>query len=119
MDSTNLLTAELLKIVQATGNFAIEQAPGFAKEFLQWEFYSHLFQASLFLIAAGLVAYFVYKLAKEINNNDDGLDDIGIYCIGLLAALLLIISLFEFHSAAKVKFAPKVYLAENIAKIIK
>lgn len=118
MNETNLLTAELLKIVQATGTFAIEQAPGFAKEFLQWEFYSHLFQASLSFTAASLMAYFLYNLIKEKKQNDN-FEVVGILTISSLAFFFFIVSLIEFHSVAKVKFAPKVYLVENIAKIIK
>jgi uncharacterized membrane protein YjjP (DUF1212 family) len=103
----------------ATGtDFVSDQAPLVVQEFLAWEFWTSFVFAVLFMLFSVAVVVATVKLARV--TTEDVEEKAALYCIGTVVwfvpTLLLVVNLMD---AAKVHMAPRVYLLEHIAELVR
>lgn len=103
-------------------SFVEKEAPVVASEFLQFRFLKHAFAAgSATALMALLTAFIAYmELNKKVKEALEG----GNYMIAFVCfiGVILIFSLTAHEnivSAVQIKIAPRVYLLENLAKLVK
>lgn len=103
-------------------SFVEKEAPVVASEFLQFRFFKHSFAAgsatALMAVLTTLLAYML--LNEKVKEALDG----GNYFVAFICfvGVVLIFSLTAYEnivSAVQIKIAPRVYLLENLAKLVK
>jgi len=110
-------------------DFTVNEIPPFIHEYITWKFYENLFPITLyvlFLLILTLVVYkFITPLWRWAFNSSEKEGD-PIYFIGPAIAtfLMTVVVLFTFpydniKNCIQIKVAPKVYLLEQVTKIIK
>lgn len=119
------LATELLKIVKNTKDFVVEQAPDVVRQLVQWKIYENTL---CILFAGGFIAMCVWALLKlkakveakdsryDWNDPECGMPAIMLIIGGLTLTVWLCDSAFEL---VKVGFAPKIFLLEYLAKLVK
>lgn len=113
---------------QQVGEFASKEIPPFVHEFLQWKFYEAAFDALTDAIMIGFtcaLSRFLWnntmRWAKEMKDESGGLS-FTILAIPLLVFIVPITLTFpdrEIKDMIQIKIAPKVYLVEKAAEILK
>lgn len=112
------------------GEWGGKEIPSFITEFLTWRFYENAINISLYGMFACLVLFILFKylipLAKKCYTEDNkyGMDDGSIMLALMLSftitlGMIVIFPLQEIKDCVKIKIAPKVYLVEEAAKLIK
>jgi hypothetical protein len=112
---------------QQVGEFASKEIPPFVHEFLQWKFYEAVFDASTgFLVEACFIALLcctkkMVAWAKVHSKQSFGTS----YCAPILIWCAAVPGFFivfpdrEIKDMIQIKIAPKVYLVEKAAEILK
>ena len=119
---TNILEQELIKFTQIASSaaetgfaFAQEQVPLVVQELLLWDFCFYCGWAFICLLLIGACV----KALKWLNKNDKrALAELSV--LWLPVVIILAFSfVYNAGNAAKIKIAPKVYLLEKAAEILK
>lgn len=126
------LKARLVQYLDAMGarfakaeDFAVEQIPDVAQQWLAWEFWSCVFFDAVVLVVA-VLSFFLHKASvvafgkKKAKNdpNDDGSFEAALAVLFLIASAGCILWSFYFgYKGIKVTVAPKVVLIEKIAEL--
>lgn len=127
----NNLQEKVIQWIESTaskiGDFATEQIPPFITEYLTWKFWEAAFSASFYLIlvaVAGVyLAYWKKIWAWTIEKFEDS-DGASLIPTLLSAAALSLLLIFNFpydeiKDMIQITIAPKVYLLEKTAELIK
>ena len=108
-----------LSIAEKTGEFVLAEVPEFLQQLLLWYGVSNFIY---FLIGVGIIVimtWWVRVLPSVIKKyNGDAVDILGPSAIIMTALLLLLVSLLNL-TWLKVWIAPKVWLVEYAASLIK
>lgn len=108
--------------VQAGMNFLSEQMPDVIHQLLVWKLTQNLFWFVILSIFTILLFTFCYKMIKagqkKKDYNADGYYFAG-FMIGIVGCGTLIASLVSINEALLIWLAPKIYLIEYAAKLIK
>jgi hypothetical protein len=112
---------------QAIGDFAVKEIPPFIHEYLQWKFVEALSKGGICFTLACIISFFLYKGIRKVGNwftseeCDPGVIFLGVgVIIGLVANIrLFIYSCTNLLDSLQIKLAPKVYLIEKAAELIK
>jgi EamA domain-containing membrane protein RarD len=112
---------------QAIGDFAAKEIPPFIHEYLQWKFYEATFDASfrMIFVLVGFVTLCclgkIIAWAKKYANHSDGLSYIAPILSAFIAVILVLVPFprDQIKDMVQIKVAPKVYLIEKAAEIIK
>lgn len=123
------LEERLLELVNQGVDFAQEEIPLVAQEFITWKIWESLSWGCFFLLAMVLISYLTHLCFERFYNHKkkdkegdltEEEDDRDVML--LLATLLIIIlfvclgaSLFEFLNGIKAIIAPRVYILEYLA----
>lgn len=112
---------------QAIGDFAVKEIPPFIHEYLQWKFYDAAFDAAcrMIFVIIGLVmtCYFkkVMVWANKHADEEGGLSYLAVVVFGFVTGVF-VLGAFpneQLKDMVQIKVAPKVYLIEKAAEIIK
>lgn len=104
---------------KAAGDFAMEQLPDIAQQYVMYGRVSSLLFIALWLITTGLLVYLNFIFFRWMKKEDEWeAAPLAVFSFGgaLGSAILLVLSL---QSAALVWFAPKVWLLKALASLIK
>ena len=107
------------------GEWGGKEIPSFITEFLTWRFYENVISIAVYLllivVAAIVIAKVLIPLIKFINSTSyEELIGFPIAVIVLVSGALLVnFPVEEIKDCVKIKVAPKVYLIEEAAKLIK
>jgi hypothetical protein len=112
---------------QAIGDFAVKEIPPFIHEYLQWKFVETLSKGGICFTLACIMSFFLYKGIRKTyswftsDECDPGVVFLGFgVIIGLVANIrLFIYSCTNLLDSLQIKLAPKVYLIEKAAELIK
>ena len=127
----NNLQEKVIQWIESTaskiGDFATEQIPPFITEYLTWKFWEAAFSASMYLIVlavAGVYLAYWKKIWAWTMEDFDGSDGISLLptLISAVGVSLLLIFNFpydEIKDMIQITIAPKVYLLEKTAELIK
>jgi hypothetical protein len=112
---------------QQVGEFASKEIPPFVHEFLQWKFYEAAYGATIRLtivVMAITLLCFTRKIiswAERHSKESDGTS----YAVPIASCCVVIVVFFtnfpvkEIKDMIQIKIAPKVYLVEKAAEILK
>lgn len=112
---------------QAIGDFAVKEIPPFINEYLQWKFYEATFDASfrMIFVLVGFVTLCclgkIMAWAKKYCYDSGGLS-YAVPIASVVIASILVLCPFpkdQIKDMLQIKVAPKVYLIEKAAEIIK
>jgi hypothetical protein len=112
---------------QAIGDFAAKEIPPFIHEYLQWKFYEATFDASfrMIFVLIGFVTLCrlgkIIAWAKKYSRDSEGLS-YAVPIASVVIASILVLCPFprgQIKDMLQIKVAPKVYLIEKAAEIIK
>lgn len=107
-------TVEYLSSAEA---FLKAEVPTFVQEYMNWIFYSSLFNVIIFLLGAVIAAYFINKICKIEYPSDE---ESGIFIVSCIALVLFsTIIFFEAKRVIKIVVAPRVILLEEVRDLIK
>lgn len=127
----NNLQEKVIQWIESTaskiGDFATEQIPPFITEYLTWKFWEAAFSASLYLIVlavAGVYLAYWKKIwawtMKELNSSDGvSLLPTLLSAVGVSLLLIFQFPYDEIKDMIQISIAPKVYLLEKTAELIK
>ena len=112
---------------QAIGDFAVKEIPPFIHEYLQWKFYEAAFDASfqMIFVLIGFVTLCLFgktmAWAKKYAKPSDGFSYVVPMVLTAIAAILVFAPFprDQIKDMLQIKVAPKVYLVEKAAEIIK
>lgn len=112
---------------QAIGDFAAKEIPPFIHEYLQWKFCEATFDASIrmILVIIGIIMLCRFRKiiawAEKHSRDSEGFS-YAVPVFSIIIAPLLIFHPFpkdQIKDMIQIKVAPKVYLIEKAAEIIK
>jgi len=112
---------------QAIGDFVVKEIPPFINEYLQWKFCEAVFDASIrmILVIIGIIMLCRFRKiiawAEKHSRNSEGFSYV-VPIFSTITAPLLIFHSFprgQIKDMLQIKVAPKVYLIEKAAEIIK
>lgn len=110
------------------GDFATTQIPPFINEYLTWKFMEALvtttYKGGLLTILFVIFCVFIKRLVKWAaeNAHDSGGFSVGLVGVLTIVTIVIIIGNFpidEIKTMIQIKVAPKVYLIESAAQLIK
>jgi hypothetical protein len=112
---------------QAIGDFAVKEIPPLIHEYLQWKFVETLSKGGICFTLVCIISFFLYKGIRKVGNwftskeCDHGVIFLGFgVIIGLVANIqLFVYSCTNLLESLQIKLAPKVYLIEKAAELIK
>lgn len=111
--------AELLDKSMQAGDFLVEQAPMVVQELLAYKAFEHAVYALVLFLACCLFVFIILNRIKEFRRSGDD-DDVGIAAfLSLPAVMLFCFFLSDLLSFIKIMVAPKVYLLEYAAALVK
>lgn len=124
-EQANKILVELLQKaangIDAAVSFSQAQIPDVVHQLLVWNFVSSiLFQIFIISAVAGY-AFGAYKFARISNSINEGFLIVGAICflVGGGFAIGLSIAFFKYFDWLKIWLAPKLYLIEYAASLIK
>lgn len=118
MENLNNLTEKLLTYVQNTEDFLIAETPGYIQELLAYGFFDKILNVCLFgIITIICVIGVVYFIKRGIKDNEIFFGVATL--IGVMAILLTSGMLYNLKVVYKIKYAPKVYIVEQIQGLAK
>jgi hypothetical protein len=103
-------------------NWANAEVPLFIQEFLIWNFYSGIINIVGILLSLVIIFGLYIKFKKylvESFNNGDPLMVITLVFIIPIAISLVVVLFCDVKDVIQIKVAPKVYLVEKAAELIK
>lgn len=103
-------------------DFAVEQLPDVIQQFLQWKFYEHLTYfvlAILIFIVWVIVDIALFKVVKEHGDGDDMILFYGLMGFIPRVAIVMMIVGFINIKWLQIMIAPKAYLLEYAASLVK
>jgi len=113
------ILTELIQSVTAVKNFAVEQAPDVIVQLLAWNFYSSLILGggSLLIMIGGWLA--IWKLLdwKQYDQDNNVMICLIFGAISLIGFIPL--TFCSFAESLKIYIAPKLYLIEYAASLLK
>ena len=125
------ITTEFLGWIKAAApdaaRFVAEQTTLFVREFLAWHFYNCIVRAAMWAVVVVVICYFtnrLYKLAKTYKPDGSMDTPESLVRVSSLFPLIFVFLIFwhgimnNVSAAIKIKTAPRVYLADYIAKTI-
>lgn len=128
----NDLQTKVIEWVEITAqkveSFTVEQLPLFIQEYLQWKFLENLFDigawVAFVILFAVIPSYWIIKLWKYSIDLVKKEDNPFIMVPALLTAVIVIpliinTPLREAKDCVKIKVAPKVYLLDQAASLVK
>lgn len=128
-ETLNIVNDMLRGIMTEAGklkDFAVEQLPDVVQQFLQWKFYEHLtyFAIAMFIFVIWIILDIVmFKLAmkESIKISDNTVIWLGWGIFGCAARSVPLISILHFINIKwlQIMIAPKVYLLEYAANLVK
>lgn len=107
------------------GEWGEKEIPAFITEFLTWRLYDNLISIGLYLIAVIIALIVIFKVLLPLIKwlvMTDYEELMGFPIAAIVALLSFTIFMFpvsEIKDCVKIKVAPKVYLVEEAAKLIK
>lgn len=107
------------------GEWGEKEIPAFITEFLTWRLYDNLISIGLYLIAVIIALIVIFKVLLPLIKwlvMTDYEELMGFPIAAIVALLSFAIFMFpvsEIKDCVKIKVAPKVYLVEEAAKLIK
>lgn len=120
---------------QQIGDFASREIPPFIVEYLTWKFWENFMHIMIYLGGVGVFAGGVFALYKSIqycwkkyNENPNASFEIPAVLLTILGGITSIAIFFDMcykfptqnvTDCLKIKIAPKVYLVEKAAELIK
>lgn len=113
---------------QAIGDFASKEIPPFINEYLQWKFFEACFDSLTPFIGLFFGVFLLRWACKRLKIADpEGPEGgyeiaavaIGVFTTAISTILFIFCGLSDIKSAVQIKLAPKVYLMEKAAEIIK
>lgn len=126
---TNELQTKLImwleNAAQAIGDFATKEIPPFIHEYLQWKFFEACYYTILPVIGLLISVYILRWGIKLLNSNKDygELEIVNVVGGSVLTLAAFIVTMVNgipnLKTAIQIKIAPKVYLIEQAAEIIK
>jgi hypothetical protein len=103
-------------------NWANSEIPSFIQDFLTWNFYSNIIDALFCVFVLACIAWLGIRLREKLKQMFDDCCPL-IMLVGLLSLVvtppLIVIGYASFKEAIMIKVAPKVYLVEKAASLIK
>lgn len=107
------------------GEWGEKEIPAFITEFLTWRLYDNLISIGLYLIAVIIALIVIFKVLLPlikwlVTIHYEELMGFPIAAIvALLSFAIFMFPVSEIKDCVKIKVAPKVYLVEEAAKLIK
>jgi hypothetical protein len=125
-EKANQVLAALIESVASVRDFAIEQAPDVIQQLLTWNFTTTLISFFGWLICIGLWLYVNWIQYKWIKNGGgrDGLGDLFPWIvINVFIQSIIILAFIKWINVSmdwlKIWLAPKLYLVEYAAELVK
>ncbi len=116
---------EVLGAANGAKDFAIEQLPLVAQEFIAWEFWGSVGMATIsgvIALLALVASVLLWRKANEYDRKGDSAAE-GISLLFFVAAFAFIgaslCSLIDTYHAARVSVAPRVVLIEKLSELVK
>lgn len=111
--------AELLDKSMQAGDFLVEQAPMVVQELLVYKSFEHAAYALVLFLACSVFVFIALNRIKEFICSGDG-DNLVVAAFSSLPAVMLFCFFFgNLLSFIKIMVAPKVYLLEYAAALVK
>lgn len=126
-EQTNVMQDALVSIIQKTQqgidasvSFLSEQIPDVIQQLLMWQFAKNCLAVLLASVLPFLFVYFFKKVVEEEKNHPYG-GPLAPYCIigGFVSAASLLFAIRCLFEALQIYIAPKVYLIEYAASLVK
>lgn len=120
LDRADSIFSGISSAVSTAKDFAVEQLPDIAYQFVAFgRFYeSAVFALGLILFSVGM--YLVVQLVVRNKSNCRGGNEVGYVIAGGFTSLVGVFNIFDtFKSFAMVWFAPKIWLVVEIVKLVK
>jgi hypothetical protein len=109
--------------LNGTKDFVLEQAPLVIQEVLRWEIYSSLFFIGLGILLSiiySVISYIFYNLSKTVKGGDSPEVCYALsYIVHLLHIITIIMVCTNLYHMVYVWCAPRVFLIEKVAELIK
>lgn len=109
----------MLDILQDAKSFMEKEIPLVCQEILKYNLYKSVIYSSLCGIAMSLTIYFSYKLFKFVAKDSPGDEAIPIFIGGFVSVFLLIGTISNALEAIQIIVAPRIYLIEYFANLVK
>lgn len=112
---------------QAIGDFAVKEIPPFVHQYLEWKFYEAAYGAFIHLAIVAMaitLLCFTRKIMSWAERHSKASDGTS-YLVPVASCCVVIVVFFtnfpvkEIKDMIQIKIAPKVYLIEKAAEIIK
>lgn len=113
------LAAEGLKLLQGTEKFVLTQAPDFMQQVLKWQLAINLFDAISCLTIILIAAYLDYRFAKWLCSEEGDSNTAPILIINIFLVLPIIGLSYSIPTLIEIYFAPKIFLLEYFAHLLK
>lgn len=110
------LTNWLIEQTKNITNWASVEIPLFVQEYLAWNFYNGVLNASLAFLFFSACIYGIIKLKEKSDKAEFSYEDPFPFIIILLVPLVASLFLFfdEVKDVVKIKVAPKAYLMDKV-----
>jgi len=112
----------IIEGVASAKDFILAELPEVIQQLLMWEFWSGVIYMSLFgvsCIAFGIISFFACKASKKSEDWKDNVGAVsamlsfGLFCMSVVSII------FNVPKMIQISIAPKVYLLEYAADIVK
>ena len=130
-DKVNVLTKasieamnELMQWIRSAVQFGMEQAPDVAQQFLAYEMFKArcltFIWGGIVLLIIILTIALVHSMSKEQSIRSDGPPASLVLVVGFFIAAMFSAPMFDgIFTWAKISMAPKVYLLQGLADIVR
>ena len=117
----NDLLIKLINGLDEGASMVMPELPELLEQLLLWRMFEHSIDALTLLIIAGGCVWFVFEMFKIKSEgvDEDTLKGIGIILFGIASAALSAFGFSQLLQVAKILIAPKLYLIQYAAEVLK
>lgn len=118
-DRLNELVGWLADTAKSTEAFVLEQAPDVARQIVAWGLWSSVFWLSVCVPFVMVGLWLLAKAFRTFKNGDPDCDAFTLIVVGVILCFPIVGVIDNAAQIVKIKVAPKVYLIEAAARMLK
>lgn len=123
-ETVNQILTKLIESVTSVQNFVLEQAPDVIQQLLAWNFYSGLIWGTIGILTSLVLVCVFFKKYLPWTDTLNYVDKtpgliFGAFIFGLFLTISALVGICSLTEALKIYIAPKLWLIEYAAQLIK